>query len=169
VNEGYIKERYTYEDVCQIVHLLRQPEGCPWDSAQTYESMKTCVSEEAGEVVAAIDAKDPINLKEELGDLMLQVLMYAEIAAEKNDFTLEDVVDELGKKLVRRHPAIFTQPALNEQIEQLQQQENTAENALSLWKAVKKIEKREKLAAYEMAYKAGKISKELLESKKNSL
>lgn len=67
------------KDLLAIVHKLRQPDGCPWDSTQTYESMKKCVTDEAAEVVEAVDNEDFINLREELGDLMLQVLMYAEM------------------------------------------------------------------------------------------
>ena len=109
MNEEFIKEKYNFKDVLDIVHKLRQRDGCPWDSVQTYETMKKCVTDEAQEVVEAVDNNDYINLKEELGDLLLQVLMYSEIAKEKDEFTLNDVIDELGKKLVRRHPNVFTQ------------------------------------------------------------
>ena len=106
-NQEYLKETYEWKDLLAIVHKLRQPDGCPWDSTQTYESMKKCVADEAAEVVEAVDNEDFINLREELGDLMLQVLMYAEIAQERQEFTLDDVIDELAKKLVRRHPNVF--------------------------------------------------------------
>ena len=73
-NQEYLKETYEWKDLLAIVHKLRQPDGCPWDSTQTYESMKKCVTDEAAEVVEAVDNEDFINLREELGDLMLQVL-----------------------------------------------------------------------------------------------
>ena len=95
-NQEYLKETYEWKDLLAIVHKLRQPDGCPWDSTQTYESMKKCVADEAAEVVEAVDNEDFINLREELGDLMLQVLMYAEIAQERQEFTLDDVIDELA-------------------------------------------------------------------------
>ena len=161
MNEEFIKERYTLQDVLDIVHKLRQPDGCPWDSVQTYESMKKCVTDEAEEVVEAVDNNDYINLREELGDLLLQVLMYAEIAKERSEFTLEDVVNELGKKLIRRHPNVFTQ---EEEVAKL-----NIEEGLSIWKAVKKKEKADRLLEYERAYKEGRISKELLEIKRKSI
>ncbi len=161
MNEEFIKEKYAFKDVLDIVHKLRQPDGCPWDSVQTYESMKKCVTDEANEVVEAVDNNDYINLREELGDLLLQVLMYSEIAKEKGEFTLEDVIDELGKKLVRRHPNVFTQEA---EVKKL-----NIEEGLSIWKAVKKKEKLDKLQEYEKAYSEGKISKELLEMKRKSI
>ena len=123
--------------------------------------MKKCVTDEAQEVVEAVDNNDYINLKEELGDLLLQVLMYSEIAKEKDEFTLDDVIDELGKKLVRRHPNVFTQ---EEEVKKLD-----IEEGLSIWKAVKKKEKLDKLQEYESAYSAGKISKELIEMKRKSV
>lgn len=109
----------------------------------------------------AVDNNDYINLREELGDLLLQVLMYAEIAKERSEFTLEDVVDELGKKLIRRHPNVFTQ---EEEVAKL-----NIEEGLSIWKAVKKKEKADRLLEYERAYKEGRISKELLEIKRKSI
>ena len=160
MNEEFIKEKDNVKDVLDIVHKLRQPDGCPWDSVQTYETMKKCVTDEAQEVVEAVDNNDYINLKEELGDLLLQVLMYSEIAKEKDEFTLNDVIDELGKKLVRRHPNVFTQ----EEVKKLD-----IEEGLSIWKAVKKKEKLDKLQEYESAYSAGKISKELIEMKRKSV
>ena len=161
MNEEFIKEKYNFKDVLDIVHKLRQPDGCPWDSVQTYETMKKCVTDEAQEVVEAVDNNDYINLKEELGDLLLQVLMYSEIAKEKDEFTLDDVIDELGKKLVRRHPNVFTQ---EEEVKKLD-----IEEGLSIWKAVKKKEKLDKLQEYESAYSAGKISKELIEMKRKTV
>ena len=115
-NQEYLKETYEWKDLLAIVHKLRQPDGCPWDSTQTYESMKKCVTDEAAEVVEAVDNEDFINLREELGDLMLQVLMYAEIAQERQEFTLdvlltswqrnwsEDIRMYLAMKKCQGHP-----------------------------------------------------------------
>ena len=98
-NQEYLKETYEWKDLLAIVHKLRQPDGCPWDSTQTYESMKKCVTDEAAEVVEAVDNEDFINLREELGDLMLQVLMYAEIAQERQEFGDEEMSRTPGEGL----------------------------------------------------------------------
>lgn len=91
----------------QLVRRLRAPDGCPWDRAQTHRSLRRFVIEEAYEVVDAIDAGDPRHLAEELGDLLLQVLLHAQIAAESGRFTLADVTRALADKLIRRHPHVF--------------------------------------------------------------
>ena len=87
--------------------LLRQPGGCPWDREQTHESIRRNMLEEAYEAVEAIDEKDPGHLKEELGDVLLQVVFHARMAEEEGLFTLDDVVDGICKKLVFRHPHVF--------------------------------------------------------------
>ena len=123
-------KKYTYEELLQIVAELRSKHGCPWDRKQTHESMIKCLREESEEVIAAIENRDDENLCEELGDVMLQVLMHSQIAAEENRFTIDDVVDMLARKLVRRHPHVFgDQKAL------------TAEEGLASWNAVKEQEK----------------------------
>lgn len=152
----YQKERFQWKELLEIVHHLRQPDGCPWDRAQTYESMLKCVQDETQEVVDAVNQEDVINLREELGDLMLQVLMYSEIASEREDFTLDDVIDELAKKLIRRHPHVFADepPA------------QTKEEGQKRWKEIKLIEKEQKLQEYEKWYQDGRIKKELLDRKR---
>ena len=121
---------YTYPELLDIIAELRSDHGCPWDRAQTHESMIKCLREESEEVIEAIEKQDDENLCEELGDVMLQVLMHSQIAAEENRFTIEDVVDMLAKKLVRRHPHVFgDQKAL------------TAEEGLASWNALKAREK----------------------------
>ncbi|MBQ4283100.1 MAG: MazG family protein [Lachnospira sp.] len=158
MNEEYIKEKYSLDDLMAVVHKLRQPDGCPWDNTQTYESMKKCVTDEAAEVVEAIDNKDFVNLKEELGDLLLQVIMYADMAAERGEFTLEDVVDELAKKMIRRHPHVFGDEDLI-----TKEYSEVMSRGVSLWNAIKLKEKQERLTEYESLYDEGKISLELLE------
>lgn len=93
--------------VVSLVERLRAPDGCPWDRKQTHESLRPYVLEEAYEVADAIDTKDPEELRTELGDLLLQVLLHAQIATENGDFTVRDVFQALGDKLVRRHPHVF--------------------------------------------------------------
>ncbi|HEY8393741.1 MAG TPA: nucleoside triphosphate pyrophosphohydrolase [Thermaerobacter sp.] len=95
----------------ELVRRLRAPDGCPWDRAQTHRSLRRFVIEEAYEVVEAIDAGDPRHLAEELGDLLLQVLLHAQIAAEAGHFTLADVTRALADKLIRRHPHVFGEGA----------------------------------------------------------
>ena len=125
-----MEKKYTYEELLNIVAELRGEHGCPWDKAQTHESLIKCLQEESGEVIEAIQKKDDENLCEELGDVLLQVLMHSQIAAEGQRFTIEDVVDMLAKKLVRRHPHVFgDQKAL------------TAEEGLASWNAIKAQEK----------------------------
>ena len=125
-----MEKRYTYEELLTIVAELRSEHGCPWDRKQTHESMIECLREESEEVIEAIENKDDENLCEELGDVMLQVLMHSQIAAEEGRFTIEDVVDMLARKLVRRHPHVFgDQKALS------------AEEGLASWNAIKEQEK----------------------------
>lgn len=91
----------------EVVRRLRAPDGCPWDREQTHASLRATMLEEAYEVLEAIDEKSMAKLREELGDVLLQVLMQAQIAEEVGDFTLADVADSVRDKLVRRHPHVF--------------------------------------------------------------
>lgn len=100
-----------FAEAVRIMARLRGPEGCPWDREQSFESIRKHTLEEAYEVIDAIDQRDWANLKEELGDLLLQVLFYSQMAAEPGYFTIADVVDGLNRKLVRRHPHVFGQEA----------------------------------------------------------
>lgn len=101
------KERYGVEDLRTIVALLRAPGGCPWDRAQTHESIRRNFIEEAYEVAEAIDQKDPEHLREELGDVLLQVLFHSSIEEDAGHFDLDDVADGICKKLIYRHPHVF--------------------------------------------------------------
>ncbi|HEX3630334.1 MAG TPA: nucleoside triphosphate pyrophosphohydrolase [Candidatus Dormibacteraeota bacterium] len=91
----------------EVVRRLRSPDGCPWDREQTHASLRATMLEEAYEVLEAIDEKSMDKLREELGDVLLQVLMQAEIAEEAGEFSLGDVADSVREKLVRRHPHVF--------------------------------------------------------------
>lgn len=110
---------------------LRAPGGCPWDREQTFDSIRRYTLEETYEVLDAIDRKDWAGLKDELGDLLLQVLFYAEMAQEKKLFGLQDVTDNLSEKLIRRHPHVF---ANREGVE-------TAAQVLQNWEEIKKSER----------------------------
>lgn len=119
-----------FDEFVTTIAALRAENGCPWDRKQTHESLKECLTEEAGEVLAAIDNKDDENLCEELGDLLLQVVMHAQIAAEEDRFTIEDVVRGANEKMIRRHPHVFG----DEKVE-------SVEEGLSLWEQIKRQEK----------------------------
>ena len=124
----------SFSDVVGIMATLRGPGGCPWDREQTTESLKPYLLEEVYEVLEAIDAKDPLALKEELGDLLLQILFHSQIASEEGHFSYQDVQKALGEKLVRRHPHVFDKedkdtPATSGEVlrkwEELKQQEKS--------------------------------------------
>ena len=98
---------YSYEELLNVIAQLRGEHGCPWDKAQTHESLIPCLRNECEEVVQAIEQHDEENLCEELGDVPLQVLLHARIAEEEGQFTMADVVNGLAEKMVRRHPHVF--------------------------------------------------------------
>jgi len=95
------------EAIFEVVHRLRQPDGCPWDREQTHESLRPYLLEETYEVLEAIDAKDDAKLMEELGDLLLQVAMHAEIADQEGRFNSAQVSEAVAAKMVKRHPHVF--------------------------------------------------------------
>ena len=98
------KEFYGVQDLEEIVRILRAPGGCPWDAEQTHESIRRNFLEEAYEAVEAIDEKSPDHLKEELGDVLLQVCLHARMEEENGSFDLDGVADGICKKLIFRHP-----------------------------------------------------------------
>ena len=126
-------EKYTFDELVAIIAELRSEHGCPWDRKQTYESLKKCLADESQEVFEAVDNHDMDNLCEELGDVMLQVLLNSQIASENGDFTIEDVIDGLSRKMIRRHPHVFGDIKVN-----------SPEESLALWNEIKKQEKAEK-------------------------
>lgn len=95
------------DKLVEIMETLRSPKGCPWDREQTHDSLKPYLIEECYEVLEALDAQDPASLKEELGDLLLQVLFHAQIASEKQEFDFGEVCTSLARKLIHRHPHVF--------------------------------------------------------------
>lgn len=161
-NEQYIKKQYNWQDLQDIIHILRQPDGCSWDSVQTYESLRYCVVNEANEVIEAVNNHDFINLKEELGDLLLQVVMYSEIAKERGEFTLEEVIHCAAQKMVKRHLNVFNDGTDSENLEY------SAMN-ISHWNQIKLKEKQERLKEYEQLYHQGKISMDLLKLQQKKL
>ena len=97
----------TFQGLRRIISLLRGPNGCPWDRVQTHESLRPYLLEEAAETVAALDEGDATKLEEELGDLLFEVLLHVQLAEERGDFRMSDVIRGISEKLVRRHPHVF--------------------------------------------------------------
>ncbi len=131
------EKKYTYEEFLEIIAALRSENGCPWDKVQTHESLKPCMMEEAAELLASIRIFDktgnPENMIEELGDVLLQVVMHAQIASVEDLFTMEDVVNEVARKMVRRHPHVFGTGNAD-----------TPDEVLVNWEEIKKEEKKDK-------------------------
>jgi len=149
-------KKYSFDDLVKIMEKLRSPQGCPWDRKQTHESLVPYLVEETYEVVDAIRKKDFEGLKEELGDLLLQIVFHSQIAKEEGKFDVSDVVDAISRKLVFRHPHVFGD---REDIK-------TAEDVLKEWDRFKEKEGKKKeslldgipesLPSWERAYKLQK-------------
>lgn len=101
------KPQYDFADLIKLVAVLRAPDGCPWDSVQTHESIRRNFIEEVYEACEAIDQNQPDHLREELGDVLLHVVFHAGIEADAGNFTIDDVCDTVVKKMISRHPALF--------------------------------------------------------------
>ena len=127
------KDRYSIDDLLHIMQCLRAPGGCPWDAAQTHESIKKNLIEETYEVIEAINKQDKELLLEELGDLLLQVVFHTEMENEQGGFTFDDVCNGVCQKLVERHPHVFGTVHAE-----------TAEDALSSWDNVNVAKKGQK-------------------------
>ena len=124
---------YNYEELLDVIAQLRGEHGCPWDKAQTHESLIPCLRNECEEVVQAIEQHDEENLCEELGDVLLQVLLHARIAEEEGSFSMKDVVNGLAEKMVRRHPHVFGD-----------EEYGSPEQNQARWEEIKRQEKEEK-------------------------
>ncbi|WP_288527689.1 nucleoside triphosphate pyrophosphohydrolase [uncultured Eubacterium sp.] len=124
--EFVLKDKYNMDDLVAIIKVLRAPGGCPWDREQTHESIKKNFIEETYEVVEAINKQSPDMLREELGDVLLQIVLHSEMESENGNFSFDDVANDIVQKLVVRHPHVFGEVVAN----------NTAE-ALNSWDAVK--------------------------------
>ncbi|MBE5813522.1 MAG: nucleoside triphosphate pyrophosphohydrolase [Clostridiales bacterium] len=124
------KSKYDFNDFVEIIKILRSPNGCPWDREQTHESLKSNLIEESYEFLSEIDKKNIDGMKEELGDVLLQVLMHAQIAQDDGKFDINDVIDGIAKKMVFRHPHVFGEDKAV-----------TSDNALDLFNQQKQKEK----------------------------
>jgi len=123
-----------FQKLVDLMAALRAPNGCPWDRKQTHETLRPYLLEETYEVLDAIDHHDPAKLSEELGDVLLQVLFHSRIAGEAGSFTVEDVMDRLADKLVRRHPHVFADGGKDPTA-------TNAEQVLARWEDIKKAER----------------------------
>jgi tetrapyrrole methylase family protein/MazG family protein len=124
-------KRGNLKELVSIMERLRGPKGCPWDREQTTESLIPFVIEEAYEVAAAIDSRDPKSIKEELGDLLFQIIFLCQLAKERREFDISDVIESSCTKMVRRHPHVFGE-----------KKAETSKEVLSQWAAIKEEEKK---------------------------
>ena len=129
-----MEKQYSFEDFVKIIERLRAKDGCPWDREQTHDSLRPCMMEEAAEFVSSIriyhESGSAENMREELGDILLQVVMHSVIAQEEGLFTMDDVIEEVSEKMIRRHPHIFGTVQVDSSAEVLQN-----------WDEIKKKEK----------------------------
>lgn len=129
-----MQDRYSFEDFVKIIERLRAKDGCPWDREQTHDSLRPCMMEEAAEFVGSIriyhESGSAENMREELGDILLQVVMHSVIAEEEGLFTLGDVIRDVSEKMIRRHPHIFGDAHVD-----------SSEEVLQNWDEIKKKEK----------------------------
>lgn len=124
------KDKLNFEDFVEIIRRLRAPGGCPWDREQTHKSIRNDFLEEAYEAADAIDNSDNEALCEELGDVLLQVVLHSQIAKDENEFDISDVIDTVARKMILRHPHVFGEVIAE-----------TSEEVLSNWDKIKMEEK----------------------------
>ena len=127
------KSNYDFNDLVEIVKILRGEGGCPWDMEQTHKTIRDDLIEETYEVIEAIDTDNPELLREELGDVLLQIVFHAGIESDEGRFTIDDVADEICKKMIYRHPHVFSDTVAN-----------TSEEVLKNWENLKSDEKQRK-------------------------
>lgn len=133
ITEVIEKERYGLDELKAVVAYLRSENGCPWDKVQTHESTRANLIEEAYEVVEAIDTADSALMREELGDLLLQVVFHAAMDEEEGKFDIYDVIHDVADKLVRRHPHVFGDVEADD-----------PDKAINAWEAAKGVEKKDR-------------------------
>lgn len=151
------KDKFTFEQLVEIIRILRSPDGCPWDREQTHKSIRNEFIEETYEAADAIDRESSTDLCEELGDVLLQILLHAQIASETEDYDITDVIDGIARKMILRHPHVFGDVKAE-----------TTEAVLKNWDNIKRDEKHQAsftdtLKSVPMSYpalmRAGKVQK----------
>ena len=147
----------SFDELRGVVSRLRAEDGCPWDREQTHQSLKAACIEEASEVICGINVLEKTgnaeNLKEELGDLLLQVVMHAQIAEEEGFFSLDDVIRGITEKMIRRHPHVFGDISVRE-----------SDEVLVNWEKIKEREKKNKEDVSVFLKEAFDESKELIDT-----
>lgn len=165
-----MSKKYTFDEFIKIIETLRSENGCPWDREQTHESLRSCMMEEAAELLGAIriynQTGNAENMQEELGDILLQAVMHSVIASEEGLFTVEDVISGISEKMIRRHPHVFADAkvegnkALLQNWEEIKKQEKEGKSWIasplreipaelpSLTRGVKVAKKLDKLSQY---------------------
>jgi tetrapyrrole methylase family protein/MazG family protein len=123
------KRQELFEKLVEVVAALRGENGCPWDKEQTHSTLKSSLLEETYEVIEAIDANAPVKLQEELGDLLMQIMLHAQIAQDEKKFNIDDVIQTITEKLIRRHPHVFGDVQVKDSTQ-----------VLSNWEAIKRNE-----------------------------
>jgi len=126
------KEHYSFSDFCEIIAILRSPEGCSWDREQTYDSLKKNLIEESYEYIDALHEGNRAKMCDELGDVLLQIVLNSQIGKEEGSFTVDDVIDSISKKMIRRHPHVFGEV-----------KDQSVSGILTRWEEIKKGEKKE--------------------------
>jgi tetrapyrrole methylase family protein/MazG family protein len=124
------KKNYSFQDLKDIIKVLRSEEGCPWDKVQTHESLKGGTLEEVYEVIEAINNNDMVNLQEELGDMLLHVVFHSQIATDNQSFNIDDVINGICEKLIRRHPHVFEE-----------KEEKSPEEVTIKWNEIKRLKR----------------------------
>ena len=130
IKELLAKDKYDFSDLCDIITILRGEGGCPWDREQDHRSIRKGMIEECYEVIEAIDTGDPLLLREELGDVLLQIVFHADIEKDEGRFDIHDVANDECVKMIHRHPHVFGQVKAD-----------TSEQVLVNWEAIKTAEK----------------------------
>ncbi len=128
-----MEKKLNFYEFCDIVEKLRAPDGCPWDREQTHKSLAKCLLEEAYEANDAIYEGDPMKMADELGDVLLQVVMHAQIGKEEGTFTIDDVTDAVSRKMIERHPHVFGDTKVRD-----------SEEVLDNWEKIKKTQRGQK-------------------------
>ncbi len=131
--------KYTFNELVDIIAALRAPNGCPWDREQTHESIRKSVIEEAYEMVEAIDSEKPEKIADESGDVLLQVVLHAQIAKDNGEYDINDVTDAISRKMIHRHPHVFGEANVK-----------TSDEVRDRWDAIKRADRKQSSIADEL-------------------
>lgn len=133
------KEKYTFDELVEIIARLRAPGGCPWDMEQTHESIRKSIIEEAYELVEAIDGGKPSKIADESGDVLLQVVLHAQIGKDNGEYDINDVTDMISRKMIHRHPHVFGEVSVA-----------NSDEVISNWDAIKRADRSQSSVADEL-------------------